>query len=155
MTDAAQDQELAPFTVNGQYIKDLSFEVPGAPAIFGEMNANPEIPIHVDVTVNPLSENVFEVVLHLKIDANIEGRPVFIVELAYGGVFTLNVPEEHVHPMLLIECPRLLFPFARTIVADATRDGGFPPLMIQPIDFVQLYQSRVEAAGEEGVAGHA
>jgi preprotein translocase subunit SecB len=154
MTDTDAAQEMPPLTVNGQYIKDLSFEVPGAPAIFGEMNVSPEIPIHVDVDVNPLSEAVFEVVLHLKIDAHIEGRPVFIVELAYAGVFTLNVAAEYVHPMLLVECPRLLFPFARTIVADMTRDGGFPPLMIQPIDFAQLYQSRIEG-GEGDVAGHA
>ncbi|MGE5475285.1 MAG: protein-export chaperone SecB, partial [Bacteroidales bacterium] len=81
-------------------------------------------------------------------------RPVFIVELAYGGIFTVNVAPEHVQAMLLIECPRLLFPFARTIVADMTRDGGFPPLMVQPIDFVQLFRARMEAAQSEAV-GHA
>jgi preprotein translocase subunit SecB len=154
MTDTAS-QELPPLIVNGQYVKDLSFEVPGAPAIFGEMTGSPDIPIHVDITVNPLQENVFEVVLHVKIDAQLEGKPVFIAEVAYGGVFTVNVPHDQVQSLLLVECPRLLFPFARVIIADLTRDGGFPPLMIQPIDFVQLYHSRMAQAAAEGQVGHA
>lgn len=140
-----------PMVINGQYVKDLSFEVPGAPGIFGEMQGqNPSIPIHVDINADALNENTYEVVLHLKVEARLaDNRPVFVAELAYGGIFTLNVPQEHVQPMLLIECPRLLFPFARSIIADMTRDGGFPPLLIQPIDFMQLYRSRVEqeAAG--------
>lgn len=136
--------------VNGQYIKDLSFEVPGAPGIYGEMQGrNPEIAIHVDINAGGLRDSVFEVVLHLKVEAKDEAKTVFIAELAYGGVFTLNVPQEHLQAMLLIECPRMLFPFARAIIADMTRDGGFPPLMIQPIDFVQLFRSRMEAAAQE------
>ncbi len=154
MTDTAT-QEQPPLIVNGQYVKDLSFEVPGAPAIFGEMNGSPDIPIHVDISVHPLHDNTFEVVLHIKIDAQLEGRPVFIAEIAYGGVFTVNVPHDQVQPMLLVECPRMLFPFARVIIADLTRDGGFPPLMIQPIDFVQLYHSRLAQAAAEGPVGHA
>ncbi|MBI3447269.1 MAG: protein-export chaperone SecB, partial [Magnetospirillum sp.] len=126
-------------------IKDLSFEVPGAPQIFLEMQGqNPEIPIHVDVNVNNLGPNVFEVVLHLKIEAKLEAKPLFILELAYAGVFTLNLPEEQVHPVLLIECPRLLFPYARNIVSDMTRDGGLPALLLQPLDFTQLYRARLE-----------
>ncbi len=136
--------------VNGQYVKDLSFEVPGAPAIYNEMQGrNPEIAIHVDINASGVAENVFEVVLHLKVEASSESKAVFIAELAYGGVFTLHVPQEHLQAMLLIECPRMLFPFARAIVADMTRDGGFPPLMIQPIDFVQLFRSRMEAAAQQ------
>lgn len=150
------DSALPPLVVNGQYVKDLSFEVPGAPAIFGEMQGQaPDIPINVDITAQQLQDNTFEVVLHLKVEARLaDKRPVFIAELAYGGIFTVNVPAEHVQPILLIEAPRLLFPFARTIIADATRDGGFPPLMIQPIDFVQLFRSRMEAAQNQQV-GHA
>lgn len=154
MTDTAT-QEQPPLMVNGQYVKDLSFEVPGAPAIFGEMNGNPDIPIHVDISVNPLQDNVFEVVLHIKVDAQLDGRPVFIAEVAYGGVFTVNVPADQVQPLLLVECPRLLFPFARVIIADLTRDGGFPPLMIQPIDFIQLYRTRLAQSEAEGPVGHA
>ena len=80
----------------------------------------------------------------LAIEAKLENRPAFILDLTYGGVFTVQVPEEHLQPVLLIECPRLLFPFARNIVADCVRDGGFPPILLQPIDFVTLYRNRVE-----------
>lgn len=149
MTDTTNSQSaLPPLVVNGQYVKDLSFEVPGAPAIFAEMQGqNPDIPIHVDINAQQLHENTYEVALHLKVEAKLnDGRPVFIVELVYGGIFTVNVAPEHVQAMLLIECPRMLFPFARNIIADMTRDGGFPPLMIQPIDFIQLYRARMEAA---------
>ncbi|MGE5504307.1 MAG: protein-export chaperone SecB [Actinomycetota bacterium] len=139
--------------VNGQYIKDLSFEVPGAPGIFAEMQqANPEIPIHVDIDATKLQDGMFEVVLHLRIEAKLPSKPVFIVDLAYAGIFTIQAPDEHLQAILLIECPRLLFPFARNIVADLTRDGGFPPLMIQPLDFVQLYRSRMEQMQQQGTA---
>lgn len=154
MSDTAQtDSTLPPLVVNGQYVKDLSFEVPGAPGIFGEMaGQTPEIPIHVDINAEPVGDTTFEVTLHLRVEAKLpDGKPIFIAELAYAGIFTLNVPAEHMQPVLLVECPRLLFPFARTIIADMTRDGAFPPLMIQPIDFVQLYRSRQEQAE----AGHA
>lgn len=157
MTDTNNSQSaLPPLVVNGQYVKDLSFEVPGAPAIFAEMQGqNPNIPIHVDINAQQLHENTYEVALHLKVEAKLEdGRPVFIVELIYGGIFTVNIAPEHVQAMLLIECPRMLFPFARNIIADMTRDGGFPPLMIQPIDFVQLYRARMEGA-EGQPAGNA
>lgn len=154
MSDTDTEANLPPLIINGQYVKDLSFEVPGAPAIYGEMQGqNPNIPIHVDINAEALNENTFEVVLHLKVEARLaDNRPVFVAELAYAGIFTLNVPAEHVQPMLLVECPRILFPFARSIVADMTRDGGFPPLMIQPIDFVQLFRSRLESAEAAGNA---
>jgi len=152
----SDENTMPPLVINGQYVKDLSFEVPGAPGIYAEMaGQNPEIPIHVDINAAAIAEKTYEVTLHLKVEAVLPGnKPVFLVELAYAGIFTLNVPDEHIQPMLLIECPRLLFPFARAIVGDLTRDGAFPPLMIQPIDFMQLYRSRMEAAeGQE--AGHA
>lgn len=146
MTDAqTPPEDLPQLQVNMQYIKDLSFEIPGAPHSFIEMQGkNPEIPIHVDVNVANVGANAYEVVLHLKVEALLEGKALFILELAYAGVFTLNLPEEQIHPVLLIECPRLLFPFARNIVADMTRDGGLPPLLLQPLDFVQLYRARAE-----------
>jgi preprotein translocase subunit SecB len=140
--------------VKGQYVKDLSFEVPGAPAIYSELTTAPEIPIHVDIAVNPAGDTDYEVTLHLKAEAHINGKPVFIVEIAYAGMFSVNMPEEQSHPVLLVECPRLLFPFARTLVATLTREGGFPPLMIQPLDFAQLYRSRMaELARQEQAAG--
>lgn len=150
MTETNEPETSAPpISVNGQYIKDLSFEVPSAPGIFADMREqSPDIPIHVDINAAKLEEGLFEVVLHLKIEAHLPDKPVFIVELAYAGLFTLNVPTEHLQPVLLIECPRILFPFARNIIADVTRDGGFPPLMLQPIDFVALYRSRADQMGE-------
>jgi preprotein translocase subunit SecB len=151
MTDAqTPSEDLPQLQVNMQYIKDLSFEIPGAPQSFLEMQGkNPEIPIHVDVNVSNVGANAFEVVLHLKVEALLEDKALFILELAYAGVFTLNLPEEQMHPVLLIECPRLLFPFARNIVADMTRDGGLPPLLLQPLDFVQLYRARAEEMNAE------
>ena len=151
MTDAqTPSEDLPQLQVNMQYIKDLSFEIPGAPQSFLEMQGkNPEIPIHVDVNVTNVSPNAYEVVLHLKVEALLDGKALFILELAYAGVFTLNLPEEQMHPVLLIECPRLLFPFARNIVADMTRDGGLPPLLLQPLDFVQLYRARAEEMNAE------
>ncbi|MTJ84282.1 MAG: protein-export chaperone SecB [Telmatospirillum sp.] len=148
MTDNAE--QMPPLQVNAQYIKDLSFEVPGAPGIYGELAPTaPEISVRVDLSAAPLRENVFEVVLQLAVDAKVGEHTAFIVELSYGGVFTLNLPQEHMQPVLLIECPRLLFPFARNIVADVTREGGFPPMMLQPIDFVTLFRSRMEQMAQQ------
>jgi preprotein translocase subunit SecB len=138
-----------PLVVNIQFVKDLSFEVPGAPEIFSSLRAQPNVQINLDVQARRLQEgqSVFEVALVVKAEAT-EGaeagsRAVFIAELTYAGVFTLNnIPEASVEPVLLIECPRLLFPFARNILADVTRDGGFPPVLLQPIDFVSLWQAR-------------
>jgi preprotein translocase subunit SecB len=151
MSDANSQETISiNLEVNGQYIKDLSFEVPGAPGIFGDMQGNsPEIPIHVDIDATKLQDNVFEVVLHLRVEAKLPSKPVFIVDLAYAGLFTITAPDEHIQAVLLIECPRLLFPFARNIVADITRDGGFPPLMLQPLDFVQLYRARMEQMAQQ------
>ena len=155
MSDNDQPQALPPLQVNAQYIKDLSFEVPGAPTIFSELTAaSPEISVRVDLNAEPLRDGVFEVVLKLAVEAKTKDKTAFIVDLTYGGVFSLNVPQEHVQPVLLVECPRLLFPFARNIIADVTRDGGFPPMMLQPIDFVTLYRTRMEqlAGQQQGTA---
>ncbi|MBN9045137.1 MAG: protein-export chaperone SecB [Rhizobiales bacterium] len=127
-----------------QYVKDLSFESPGSPLSLRPREKAPSININVNVNANPLSDTDFDVVLTLEAKA-VDGKDVlFNTELVYGGVFRVQgIPQEHLLPLLFIECPRLLFPFARQIVADATRNGGFPPLMIDPIDFAQMFQSRV------------
>ncbi|MGE0735827.1 MAG: protein-export chaperone SecB [Alphaproteobacteria bacterium] len=140
-----------PLIVRGQYVKDLSFENPGAPQSLVNMNQAPAVDVNVNVAVNNVQGNDFEVVLTLNASATNDGKSVFVVELAYAGVFTLSpsIPEEHKGPVLLIECPRLLFPFARAIVADATREGGFPPLMLQPIDFVAIYQQQATNAQQQ------
>ena len=145
-----QENQLPPVQVNAQYIKDFSFEAPNAPMIFNELgNQAPDISVQVNLNGQPLQENIFEIALQLNVEAKLGDKVAFIVELTYAGVFTIHVPEEHVQPVLLIECPRLLFPFARNIIADATRDGGFPPMLLQPIDFVQLFRQRMqqESAG--------
>ena len=130
--------------VLGQYIKDLSFENPGAPRSLRPNDKPPKLDINVNVNARPQSENEFEIELKLEAKATRGEDTLFIAEVTYAGLFQIrNVPQEHMHPLLLIECPRLLFPFARQIIADATRQGGFPPLMVDPIDFAALYRQRM------------
>ena len=135
------EQAAPSLNVLVQYVKDLSFENPNAPNSLAPQQAGPQIDINVNVGAQPLSATEFEVELKLTAKAKLEESVMFNVELVYAGLFRIqNVPEEHLHPFVLIECPRMLFPFARQILADATRNGGFPPLMLDPIDFVALYQ---------------
>ncbi len=143
--EAAQGNGAVPsLNVLAQYIKDLSFENPNAPQSLQPREKAPDINININVNANPLSETDFEVELKLEASAGEGAGAMFNVELIYAGVFRLqNIPEEAKGPAILIECPRLLFPFARQIVADSTRNGGFPPLMIDPIDFAALYQQRI------------
>ena len=128
----------------GQYVKDLSFENPGAPS---NMAARPQIDLGVDLQARRLDAERFEVELKLRVSAKAEDKSLFLLELAYGGLFMIqNAPEEILQQILLIDGPHLLFPFARRIVADAVRDGGMPPLMIEPIDFASLYRARMAEA---------
>ncbi len=131
-------------SILAQYTKDLSFENPGAPRSLQARENAPDININVNVNANPLSESDFDVVLTLNAEAKDGERVLFHTELVYGGVFRVTgFPQEHMLPLLFIECPRLLFPFARQIIADVTRNGGFPPLMIDPIDFAQMFTQRM------------
>ena len=134
--------------VNAQYMKDFSFESPNAPQSLVPNQGQPQISVNVDVQAKGVAPEMFEVAIRLNADAKIADKPAFLVELVYAGLFTLkNIPAEALEQVCLIECPRLLFPFARRIVADATRDGGFPPLMLDPIDFAELYRrSKTQAA---------
>lgn len=128
----------------GQYLKDLSFENPNAPQSLAQQQ-QPEISISVNVNARPIAANDFEVELHLDAKATAQDKVAFAAELVYAGTFRLeNFPQQMLHPAVLIECPRLLFPFARHILAEATRDGGFPPLMLDPIDFASMYQRRMQ-----------
>lgn len=168
-------QQRPPLVVNIQYVKDLSFEVPGAPQIYTQLRAQPAVNINLDVQARRVQEgqDVFEVSLLIRAEAHeapasgaqggapggngqIDGQPgsngqaapvapnaVFVAEMTYSGVFTLSgLPDNAVEPVLLVECPRILFPFARNLLADVTREGGFPPVLLQPIDFVALWQAR-------------
>jgi preprotein translocase subunit SecB len=140
--------EAAPppqLNVIAQYTKDLSFENPNAPASLAPQQQQPAINIQINVTANALSENEFEVILAVEGKAENSGKLMFSFDLAYAGVFRImNVPKENLHPLIMIECPRLLFPFAREIIATSVRDGGFPPLMLDPVDFVGLYRQNLE-----------
>ena len=141
----AQNQTQAPpqLGVVAQYIKDFSFENPNAPqSLSGQQN--PDIKIQINVNATPLTETDIEVVLKLEGRADAGGTLAFSFDLAFAGVFRIqNVPQDSMQPFVLIECPRLLFPFAREIIATAVRNGGFPPLLLDPIDFVALYQQRM------------
>jgi preprotein translocase subunit SecB len=128
----------------GQYLKDLSFENPNAPGSLTPQQKQPDINISVNVNARNLGPNDFEVELHLDAKASGDNNVIFAAELLYAGIFRLeNFPQNLLHPAVLIECPRMLFPFARQILADATRNGGFPPLMLDPIDFAAMYQQRM------------
>ena len=140
----APEQNAPSLNALAQYIKDLSFENPNAPRSLTPQQQGPEISIQVNVGANQLAETDFEVDLTLEGKATIGENVLFLFELVYGGVFRLrNIPAEHLHPTVMIECPRLLFPFARQIVADSVRSGGFPPLFIDPIDFAALYRQKL------------
>jgi preprotein translocase subunit SecB len=155
--EAAPKLQAPPMIINAQYVKDLSFEAPNSPQIFAEMKQPPEITIDVDVLAQKMQgENMYNVDVRMKAEGKVENKTAFLVEITYGAVTTLNVQKEAVEPMLLIETPRHMFPFIREIIADVTTKGGFPPLMITPIDFTILYQKRKMAeqqAAVEATAG--
>lgn len=137
--------------VVAQYTRDLSFENPNAPRSLAPQSTAPSISIEVNVNVNQLAETEFDVTLVMEGKAGEGADLLFSFELAYGGLFRIhNVPMEQMHPFVMIECPRMLFPFARQIVADAVRGGGFPPLYIDPIDFMALYQQKAAEAAAAG-----
>lgn len=147
---ATQPQQQAGIHVLGQYIKDLSFENPSAPRSLRASDKPPSLDVNVNVNARPQSQTEFEIELKLDARAVRGEETLFIVEVTYAGLFQIrNVPPEHIQPLVLIECPRLLFPFARQIIADATRQGGFPPLMIDPVDFTALYRRRVAETGAQ------
>ncbi len=134
----------------GQYVKDLSFENPNAPqSLMAPPDQQPAVDVQINVNAKPMSETDFEVELKVEVRAEDKKakRVLFNLEVAYAGVFRItNVPKESMQPLVLIECPRLLFPFVRRIVADAISEGGFPPIMLQPVDFAALFRARAESA---------
>jgi preprotein translocase subunit SecB len=134
--------------VLAQFVRDMSFENPG----IGQAVQQPRIDLNVDLQAKRGDGGQYEVMLKLRVNAQQDTKTLFLLELTYSGIFVLRgVPEDSIQPVLLIECPRLLFPFARRIVADVVRDGGMPPLMIEPIDFAALYRSKaMEAAQAAG-----
>lgn len=145
--DVTTDPNNKPaFGIKGQYIKDLSFESPRSPqSLTTQLDTPPKIDLNVDIRVNRLQENYFETALHISARATTADGALFLADLVYAGIFELvNIPEDRVEPLLFIDCPFVLYPFARRIIADVTRDGGFPPLMLEPIDFQILYAQNKE-----------
>ena len=147
--------------VLSQYVKDMSFENPNAPGIY-QVQGQPKLDVQFNIGATTVGDGVHEVVLKIEARADIEGQALYLIELSYAGLFGLrNIPDEHLQPFLLAEAPRIIFPFARRVLADAVRDGGFPPLMLEPIDFGALYMQQAAAAAGElsgnaaGTIGHA
>jgi preprotein translocase subunit SecB len=135
-----------------QYVKDLSFENPNAPNSLRPQETTPNISIQVNVNANPLADSDYEVELMLEGQAGENEGVLFRFDLNFAGVFRLlNIPAEHINQVLMIECPRLMFPFARAVLANAVRDGGFPPFLLQPIDFGAIYQGRLQELQRGGM----
>ena len=138
----SEEKSLPAISINSQYIKDLSLEIPLAPGIFKEIKSAPSIDINVSTNADKLEDNTYNVSLSFELNGEINKKKLFILELVYAAVVTINVPAEHVEPVLLVEIPRILFPFARSIVTNSLADAGLPPFMINPIDFATMYQAR-------------
>jgi preprotein translocase subunit SecB len=148
---AANGADTAPAAgVLSQYVKDFSFENPNAPAIY-QAQAAPAIDVQFNIGSGRVGDDVYEVVLKVEVRAQADSQVAFLVDLSYAGLFALrNIPEDQLDGFLLGEAPRILFPFARRVLADAVRDGGFPPLMLEPIDFAGIYlQQRAQGAVEQ------
>ena len=143
--EATQPPVQPQVTLHAQYIKDLSFESPASPEVFLNQPGQPNVEVAVNVASTALQNNHFEVVLKIAATAKTEDKTIFMVELSYGGIASSNVTDENMlHPLISIEGPRLLFPFARAVVANITREGGFLPLNLNPIDFLALYQQNMQ-----------
>ena len=132
--------------VLAQYIRDMSFEnILAQKGVNGDVQPEISVEVNIDAKKRPV-ENQFEVIIKTAISSKTKekGEPMFLLELEYGGIFHIeNLPEDQLHPYLMIECPRMIFPFLRRIVSDVTRDGGFPPMNLEPIDFMALYRNEI------------
>lgn len=141
--------------VIAQYVKDLSFENPNAPAVY-QWQGQPQVDVNFNIGAQLVGEDVHEVALKIEASSKTESGTVFTVDLLYAGLFALkNIPAEQLQPFLLAEAPRILFPFARQVLADATIQGGFPPFLIDPIDFGSLYMQRAAQEQAQALGGQA
>ncbi|MDD3668702.1 MAG: protein-export chaperone SecB [Alphaproteobacteria bacterium] len=151
MTENTQQQPIQ-LQINSQYIKDLSFEAPNLPFVLLEMKSAPLITIDVDVQAqktNTPDSFIVELKTKINVQRQEDKKAIFICELIYGGLVGITAPPEHIQPILLVEVPHLLFPYARAILANITRESGLPPLQINPIDFAGLYRSKLAAVAQE------
>ena len=140
----------AQLAVLAQYVKDLSFESPNAPGSLQGPGENPQLKVGVNVNAQARAQEAYEVSLNLEVQARSDAGVIYNVEMVYGGLFRLeNIPQNLLQPVLFVDCPTILFPFLRRVLADVTRDGGFPPLMLDPIDFGRLYAENAARAQVE------
>ncbi len=131
------------FTINAQYVKDLSFENPNIPGLM-QLETEPSVEMNIDVKGTKLNDNLYEVVLTMTCKGNSGDVALFVAELSYASLVSLNsVPDEQIQRLLVVDCPTLMFPFARTIIAEVTRDGGYPPILMQIVDFNAIYENGV------------
>ena len=148
--DAAARSTQPQLTVLAQYIKDLSFESPSAPQSLQGPGQNPQLKVGVNVNAGPRGEDTYEVALQLEVHARSDQGVIYNVELIYGGLFRLSgVPQNLLQPVLFVDCPTILFPFLRRVLADVIRDGGFPPLLLDPIDFGRLYAQNLSQTQDD------
>ncbi len=151
-----QNKQVGAITVISQYIKDLSLEIPHAPEIFSQIKTAPKVDVHVDVKSEPKGNNTYVSELSISMNGKAEDKTLFVLELTYAAFAEVNVPAEHMEPVLMIELPRLVFPFARNVVTQCLSEGGLPPFMLNPIDFAALYvarkQAEVKKAANDGSA---
>lgn len=139
MSNTIENNEV---TLNIQYIKDMSLEIPHAPEIFTKLTNPPQIGVDLNIDVKKAPNDQFEVVLNIRINANIEKEPLFIFELAYASLCTVRLPDEQKEPVLFIEIPTLLFPYARQIISSNLTEAGLPPLFLTPVDFATVYRNK-------------
>ena len=130
--------------INSQYIKDMSLEVPNAPSIYEKLTTQPQIAVELNIDAKKINEDKFEVILNIRINADVNKEKLFIFELAYGAFCTIKLPEEQIEPVLFIEIPKMIYPFARQIVASNLAEANMPPLLLAPVDFVAIYKSKKE-----------
>lgn len=152
--NGAEAQPVNPsIQVIGQYLKDLSFESPKAPQSLKNPGENPNLQIDINVNVTKLGDVSFESAIQLKAHASNDDGTIYMLEAVYAGAFEIkNIPEDALEPILLINCPTILYPFLRRVISDITQEGGFPPLLLDPIDFANLYQQRQAAQKPQGTA---
>lgn len=153
MEEQAKNKQIGAIAVNSQYIKDLSLEIPHAPEIFSQIKSAPKIDVQVDVKSEHKEDNMYTSQISINMSGKIEEKTLFVLELTYAAYAEVNVPAEHLEPVLMIELPRLIFPFARNVVTQCLTEGGLPPFMLNPIDFAALYAAQKQAASG-GEAAH-
>ena len=145
-TAGAAADERPQLAVVAQYVKDLSFESPGAPQTLQGPGENPQLKVGVNVSAGPRGEDIYEVAVNIEAHAKSDAGVIYNVELVYAGLFRIrNVPQQTMQPIMFVDCPTILFPFVRRVLSDVVRDGGFPPLMLDPIDFARLYAQKMAA----------